>query len=72
MESREEAKRSEEEGEEGGEGELPMVLELEEEEIAMATGGLGALRCLAEGGRRVCGERSRFRVRLNRKKMEDE
>ena len=46
----------------------PMELEPEEEEIAMATGGLGALRCLAEGGRRVCGERSRFRVRLNRKK----
>ena len=37
MESRGEAERSEEEGEEGGEGEWPMVLELEEEEIAMAT-----------------------------------
>ena len=39
MESREEAERSEEEGEEGGEEEeWPMVLELEEEKIAMATG----------------------------------
>ena len=37
MESWEEAERFEEEGEEGGEGEWPMVLELEEEEIAMAT-----------------------------------
>ena len=39
MESREEAERSEEEGEEGGgEEEWPMVLEPEEEEIAVATG----------------------------------
>ena len=39
MESREEAERSEEEGEEGGEEEeWPMELELDEEEIAMATG----------------------------------
>ena len=39
MESREEAERSEEEGEEGWEEEeWPMVLEPEEEEIAMATG----------------------------------
>ena len=38
MESREEADRSEEEGEEGGEEEWPMVLELKEGEIAMATG----------------------------------
>jgi len=39
MESREEADRSEEEGEEGGEEEWPMELEPEEEEIAMVTGG---------------------------------
>ena len=39
MELREEAERSEEEGEEGGEEEeWPMELEPEEEEIAMATG----------------------------------
>jgi len=54
MGSREETEELEEEGERGE----PMELEPEEEEIAMATGGLGALRCLAEGGRRVCGERS--------------
>ena len=64
MGSREETEELEEEGERGE----PMELEPEEEEIAMATGGLGALRYLAEGGRRVCGERSRFRVRLNSKK----
>ena len=39
MESREEADRSEEEGEEGGEDEWPMELEPEEEEIAMAAEG---------------------------------
>jgi len=38
MESREEADKSEEEGEEGGEEEWPMGLEPEEEEIAMGTG----------------------------------
>ena len=38
MESREEAERLEEEGEEGGEGDWPMELEPEEEEIAMTTG----------------------------------
>ena len=38
MESREDAERFEEEGEEGGEEEWPMELELEEEEITMATG----------------------------------
>ena len=54
MGSREETEELEEEGERGE----PMELEPEEEEIAMATGGLGALRCLAGGGRRVCGERS--------------
>ena len=64
MGSREATEELEEEGERGE----PMELEPEEEEIAMGIGGLGALRCLAEGGRRVCGERSRFRVRLNRKK----
>ena len=37
----------------------------------MATGGLGALRCLAVGGRRVCGERSRFGLRLNSQRLED-
>jgi len=54
MGSREEAERSEEGGEEGGEGEWPMVLEPEEEEIAMATGywRLGFFLCyLALGGR---------------------
>ena len=56
-----------EELEEEGEKGEPMELEPEEEEVAMAIGGLGSLRCLAEGGRRVCGERSRFRVRLNNK-----
>ena len=46
MESREEAERFEEEGEEGGEEEeWPMELEPEEEEIAMATGSWGFLRC---------------------------
>jgi len=47
MGSREETEELEEEGERGE----PMELEPEEEEIAMATGGLGALRYLAEGGR---------------------
>ena len=47
MGSREETEELEEEGERGE----PMELEPEEEEIAMARGGLGALRCLAEGGR---------------------
>ena len=47
MGSREETEELQEEGER----EEPMELEPEEEEIAMATGGLGALRCLAEGGR---------------------
>ena len=41
MESREEAERFEEEGEEGAEEEWPMELEPEEEEIAMATEGWG-------------------------------
>ena len=36
--------------EEWEKGEL-MELEPEEQEVAMATGGLGSLRCLAEGGR---------------------
>ena len=54
MGSREEMEELEEEGERGE----PMELEPEEEENAMATGGLRALHCLAEGGRRVCGERS--------------
>ena len=48
-----------------------MKLEPEEEEIAMATEGWGFLRYLALGGRCVCGERSRFGMRLNSKKMED-
>ena len=39
MESREEADRSEEEGEGGGEEEWPMELEPKEEEIAMAVEG---------------------------------
>ena len=47
MESREEAERLEEEGEEG----WPMELEPEEEEIAMATEGWGFLCYLALGGR---------------------
>ena len=47
MGSREETEELEEEGERG----KPMELEPEEEEIAMARDGLGALRCLAEGGR---------------------
>ena len=51
MESREEADKSEEEGEEGGEEEWPMELEPEEEEIAMAAEGGGFLRYLALGGR---------------------
>ena len=41
MESREETEELEEEGEEGE----PMKLEPEEEEIAMATGSWGFLRC---------------------------
>jgi len=45
--SREEAEELEEEGEKVE----PMELEPEEEEIAMAMGGLGALRSLAVGGR---------------------
>ena len=48
-----------------------MELEPEEEEIAMTTEGWGFLRYLALGGRWVCGERSRFGMRLNSKKMED-
>ena len=47
MESREEAERFEEEGEEG----WPMELEPEEEEIAMATKGWGFLCYLALGER---------------------
>ena len=51
MESREEADRSEEEGEEGGEEEWPMELEPEEEETAMVAEGGGFLCYLALGGR---------------------
>jgi len=51
MESREEAERFEEEGEEGGEEEWPMELEPEEEEIAMATEDWGFLCYSALGGR---------------------
>ena len=51
MESREEADRSEEKGEEGGEEEWPMELEPEEEEIAMAAEGEDFLCYLALGGR---------------------
>ena len=47
MESREEAERLAEEGEEG----LSMELEPKEQEIAMATEGWGFLRYLALGGR---------------------
>ena len=64
MESREEAERLEEEGEEG----WPMELEPEEKEIATATEGWGFLCYLALEGREVCGERSRFEMKLNSKK----
>ena len=68
----EEAGRGEEEGEEEEE-ESPKELESEEEEIAMATGAVGlGFSALFGFGRKkeFAVKKSRFRVRLNSKRME--
>ena len=72
MESREEAERLEEEGEEVEEEESLKELEPEEEEMAMAAGGLGWFLCYwlwEEGVFAV--KKSRCRGRLNSEKVED-
>ena len=67
----EEAEREEEEEGEEEEEESPKELEPEEEEIAMAR-GLGFSTLLGFGRKEFAVEKSRFGVRLNSEKMEDE